>query len=184
MATLSMLRFSTPGGAAAALEEVRTLSAIGRLAARDFATMSWEPGRLVPDVQCTDARQPPFVPLGRGFWNLLFSHLFFLPIAATAAGVALRVNCYSLEALGIRDDFLRTSRERLTPGTSALFVLTDDANVDPIIRLLADLPFTVTSTNLSRQQLGALRTAFGPSQSSVALECEPASRTGESPGRQ
>lgn len=161
MATLSMLRFSTPGGAAAALEEVRTLSAIGRLAARDFATMSWEPGRLVPDVQCTDARQPPFVPLGRGFWNLLFSHLFFLPIAATAAGVALRVNCYSLEALGIRDDFLRTSRERLTPGTSALFVLTDDANVDPVIHLLEDLPFTIASTNLSMRQVEALRAAFG-----------------------
>ena len=177
MTTLSMLRFSTLGGAAAALDEVRALTATSRLAARSFATMSWESGRLLPDVQRADA-PPSLARLGRGFWSLLLSH-FFLPIAA---GVTRHVNGYLLAALGTRDDCLRTSRERLTPGTSALFVVTDDANVHPDLRLLAGLSIAVTSTNLSRQQLEALRTAYQRSQSDVPLECSYTSRFEDAPG--
>ncbi|HET6593169.1 MAG TPA: DUF1269 domain-containing protein [Xanthomonadales bacterium] len=183
MATLSILRFSTAGGVAAALDEVRVLSAAGRLAARDLAMMSWEPGQRVPETRCV-AMPLPNLPMGPSFWNLLFGHLFFLPAAAAAAGAALQSMRWSLAGLGIRDDFLLTARERLTPGTSALFVLTDDANVDPVIMLLGDLPFTVTSTNLSTRQLESLQMAFGSSGSDVPLEIEFTPRARETPDAQ
>ena len=180
MATLSILRFSTAGGAAAALDEVRVLSAAGRLAARDLAMMSWKPGQRVPETRCVGMPLPN-APMGPSFWNLLFGHLFFLPAAAAAAGATLQSARWSLAGLGIRDDFLQTARKRLTPGTSALFVLTDDVNVDPVITLLGDLPFTVTSTNLSTRQLESLQMAFRAGVSDVPLEIGLAPKARETP---
>jgi uncharacterized membrane protein len=94
------------------------------------------------------------------FWHLLFGHVCLLPIAAAAAGLPSGPSPCSLASLGIRDDFLESTRRRLAPGASALLLLTDDATVD---RLLARLPrqdFTVTSTNLSHRQLHGLWRAF------------------------
>jgi len=161
MATLSTLIFSTVGGAGAAQAEFRILGGKGSLALRDAATMVWHPGERLPALQHAGELQPR-EPVGMGFWNLLFTHLFVLPVAAAEAGVPAPSPTSSLAGLGIRDDFLQAGQRRLKPGTSAIFLLTDDANVDPVIHLLPGLPFTVTSTNLSTRQLEALRAAFRP----------------------
>jgi len=164
MATLSLLIFSTVEGAGAAQGEFRVVGGKGSLELRDAATMVWHPGERLPALQHAGELQPR-EPMGMGFWNLLFTHLFVLPVAAAEAGVPAPTPTSSLAGLGIRDDFLQTAQRRLRPGTSALILLTDDANVDPVIGLLADLPFTVTSTNLSSRQLEALCTAFRPGPS-------------------
>jgi uncharacterized membrane protein len=80
-----------------------------------------------------------------------------------------------MASLGIHDDFLQTARDCLGPGSSALFLVTDDATVDPVIRSLANLSFTVMSTNLSRRQLDALRTAFRTGPLDGTDEQQPAS---------
>jgi len=161
MATLSLLIFSTVEGAGAAQGEFRVVGGKGSLALRDAATMVWHPGERLPTLQHAGELQPR-EPMGMGFWNLLFTHLFVLPVAAAEAGVPAPTPTSSLAGLGIRDDFLQAGLRRLKPGMSALILLTDDANVDPVIRLLASLPFTVTSTNLSTRQLEALCAAFRP----------------------
>jgi len=181
MATLSILRFSTVGGAQAALGDLRILCDDAGLAARDLALVSWSPGRSVPDIQAVSMPRPSG-RMGGAFWNLLFSHVFFLPVAVAEAGLRHCQRQWSLADLGIRDDFLSTAQERLTCGTSALFVLTDDATVDPVVRLLGELPFTVMSTNLSTRQLEALRLGFGSTTSEEATGGETGSRAGERPG--
>lgn len=160
MATLSVLRFSTTDGATIAIDALLALNDAGRFQPRDVAMVSWKPGERVPDLKRAGALRPQ-APMGPGFWSLLCSHLFCLPAAAAAAGLAAGGAYCSLADLGIRDDFLQTIRERLTPGMSALFVLSDDANVDRLIRLLDSLPFTVASTNLSTRQLEGLLLGFG-----------------------
>ena len=160
MATLSVLRFSTVAGASAALSATQGMRHGERFSPRDLAILSWEPGRAVPDFQAL--RDPvPRAPMAAAFWNLLYSHLFHVPLAAASAGLPGRDALCSLAGLGIRDDFLQTLLHRLTPGTSALFVLTDDATVDRILLLLEDLDFTVASTNLSTLQVEALQKGFG-----------------------
>ena len=160
MATLSVLRFSTIGGAATALGSLRALTATGKFASRGLALVSWEPASRVPSLRPIRLPQT-MVPMGGGFWSLLSIHLFQLPLAVATAGLPSGSSHCSLADLGIRDDFLRTVRDRVTPGTSALFVLTDDATVDPIIRLLQHLAFTVVSTSLSTRQVEALHFGFG-----------------------
>jgi uncharacterized membrane protein len=107
------------------------------------------------------------------FWHLLLGHVLLLPIAAAEAGVPVAASSGSLASLGIRNDFLDTARRRLAPGTSALFVLTDDATVDRLLALLPDLEFTVTSTNLSTGQLQGLRHAFTQPPEDAALQDTP-----------
>lgn len=160
MATLSVLRFSTAGGAAAALEVLLALHEAGRFRPGDLAMVSWKPRTRVPALRPVRTIRPR-TPMGPGFWNLVSSHLFCLPAAAAAAGLPAGGTYCSLADLGIRDDFMRTIQARIKRGTSALFVLTDDANVDRVIQLLEDLDFTVASTNLSQLQFEGLRLGFG-----------------------
>jgi uncharacterized membrane protein len=161
MATLSILRFCTAGGAKAALGDVWALVDSGRLALRDMAIMSWDPSRAIPDT-CQVVPDRRDAQLGPRFWNLLFSHVFYLPLAATRAGVQRPTSTAPLADLGIRDDFLDTAQRRLGPGTSALFLLTGDATVDRVIMLLHGLEFTIMSTNLTQRQVRAVCDTFHP----------------------
>jgi len=159
MATFSVLRFSTVAGAAAALRATQALRDAGRFRPRDLTILSWEPGMPVPEFRAV--RDPePHAPMGAAFWNLLYSHLFHVPLAAASAGLPGGGTFVSLAEFGIRDDFLQTLLDRLTPGTSALFALTDDTTVDRVILLLEHLEFTVASTTLSTRQVEALREGF------------------------
>ena len=63
--------------------------------------------------------------------------------------------------LGIDDAFIKRVREEVTPGTSALFLLTDDVVLDKVKEAFAKHePSNLIFTNLSTEQEAALREAF------------------------
>jgi uncharacterized membrane protein len=62
--------------------------------------------------------------------------------------------------VGIDDDFIRQVRENVTPGTSALFVMTSGAVVDKVVDEFRRTGATLLSTNLSNEQEAQLREAF------------------------
>jgi uncharacterized membrane protein len=71
----------------------------------------------------------------------------------------------SLADVGIDDDFIRQVRERVTPGTSALFALTSGATApDRVIDDLKHYDFEIISTNLPQEQENQLREAFAQEQ--------------------
>jgi len=81
----------------------------------------------------------------------------FLGAAMGAAGGALGG---SLNDVGI-DDFIRQVREKVTPGTSALFALTSGATApERVIEELKQYDFEIISTNLPEEQENKLREAF------------------------
>jgi uncharacterized membrane protein len=63
--------------------------------------------------------------------------------------------------VGIDDDFIKQVREKVTPGTSALFALTSGATEDRVIEELKQFDFEIISTNLPADQEQRLREAFG-----------------------
>jgi uncharacterized membrane protein len=159
MGTLIAFLCPDVGGALAVLGEIRAMSGQERPIARDAIAVAWPSAADRPELRRAPDL-PRSAPMNDAFWHLLFGHVCLLPIAAAAAGVPSGSSSCSLASLGIRDDFLESTRRRLAPGASALLLLTDDATVD---RMLARLPrheFTVTSTNLSRRQLHGLSRAF------------------------
>ena len=121
--------------------------------------VSWEPGKSKPKThQLHDTRVGG--ALGGGFWGLLFGLIFFVPILGLAIGAASGALFGSLADVGISDSFIKSVRDQITPGTSALFLLSSDAVID---RVKAEFPVgdaELISTNLSAQQEAKLREAF------------------------
>jgi uncharacterized membrane protein len=66
----------------------------------------------------------------------------------------------SMTDVGIDDNFIREVREHVTPGTSALFVMTSDVVADKVLHEFKQTGATLLSTNLSNEQEGKLREAF------------------------
>ena len=71
----------------------------------------------------------------------------------------------SLADVGIDDDFIKQVREKVTPGTSALFALSSGATApDRVIDELRQYDFEIISTNLPEEQESRLREAFAQEQ--------------------
>jgi uncharacterized membrane protein len=95
------------------------------------------------------------------FWGMLFGLIFFVPLLGMAIGAGMGAWGGSLADVGIDDDFIKQVREKVTPGTSALFTLTSGATEDRVIEELKQYDFEIISTNLPEEQEQKLREVFG-----------------------
>ena len=66
----------------------------------------------------------------------------------------------SLTDVGIDDAFINKVRDQVTPGTSALFLMTSDAVVDKVHAAMKGHEGELIFTNLSSEQEKALREVF------------------------
>ena len=99
--------------------------------------------------------------LGGAFWGLLFGLIFFVPLLGAAIGAATGALSGSLADVGIDDSFINRTRDQITPGTSALFVMTSDAVMDKVKDAFAGTgPSELLFTNLNTEQENALREVF------------------------
>ncbi len=159
MASLTVWKYQTPFGADAALEKLQQLQAQQLIQVQDAAVVSWEPGKKKPKTrELHDTKKGG--ALGGGFWGLLFGLIFFVPILGLAIGAATGALIGSLTDVGISDQFIKSVRDKVTPGTSALFLLTSDAVFDRVKQEFADQDAELISTNLSAEQEAKLREAF------------------------
>ena len=160
MATLTVWVFPSATGAD---DATRTLDGLARqqlITIHDAATVSWEAGKKKP----TTRQLHNLVgggALGGMFWGLLFGLIFFVPLLGAAIGAAFGALSGSLADVGIDDTFIKRVRDEITPGTSALFVLTSDAVQDRVRDAFAGQDFELLFTNLSKEQEDNLRKAFG-----------------------
>jgi uncharacterized membrane protein len=159
MSSLTVWKFPTPYGADAALDKLKSLQTQQLINVQDAAVVTWETGKSKPKTrQLHDAKVGG--ALGGGFWGLLFGLIFFVPFLGLAIGAASGALFGSLADVGISDSFIKSVHDQVTPGTSALFLLSSDAVID---RVKAEFPAgdaELISTNLSNEQEARLRAAF------------------------
>jgi len=62
--------------------------------------------------------------------------------------------------MGISDQFIDDVKKKVTPGTSALFLLVDDVVVGEVESALSDMKPELIASNLSAEQEAKLREAF------------------------
>ena len=159
MTTLTIWRFGSPDGARLASRRVEELARERLVFVHDAAVVSWPLDRKRPKLrQLHDLA-------GRGalsgaFWGMLFGLLFLMPLAGAAVGAAAGAAGGALSDVGIDDDLIRRIKERLSPGTSALFLLTSDAVIDRISDVFADDRPELVFTSLTPDQEEALREIF------------------------
>jgi uncharacterized membrane protein len=159
MATLTVWKFDSPGGADEALTTLEQLSKQELVKIHDAATVSWPAGKKKPKThQLTSLAGAG--AYGGAFWGLLFGILFFIPLLGMAVGAAAGALGGSMADVGIDDDFIASVRAKVTPGTSALFVMTSDAVMDKVKDAFADSKPELINTNLSDEQEAQLRSVF------------------------
>jgi uncharacterized membrane protein len=160
MATLSVLKFNDPGGADRVLIALQGLQEQQMIALEDAAVVSWPLGNKKPRTREL-ASLTGTAALGGAFWGFLLGLIFFVPFLGAAIGAGMGALGGSLADVGIDEDFIRQVREKVTPGTSALFALTSGATApERVIDELKAYDFEIISTNLPEEQENQLREAF------------------------
>lgn len=160
MATVTVLKFSNPDGAAQALTRVQNLQKQELIKLHDAAIVSWQEGKKGPKTQ-------QLVDLvgsgafGGMFWGMLLGMIFATPVFGMALGAAFGAMSGAFGDYGINDDFIKWVRNSVTEGTSALFLMTSDAVLDRVAEGMKPINFEIISTNLSKAQEQKLREAFG-----------------------
>ncbi len=160
MPTLTVWKFESTDGAERAEQKLLALEKQQVLVVLDAATVKWEVGTKKPKTRQL-ASTTGAGALGGSFWGLLFGLIFFVPLLGAAVGAATGALAGSLTDVGIDDTFINQVRDQVTPGTSALFVMSSDAVVDKIRDAFADdEKADLIFTNLDRDQEAALREVF------------------------
>jgi uncharacterized membrane protein len=161
MATsLVVLKFDAPDGASKGLEVAQSLQKEQLLELIDVAIVSWPEGKSKPktrhagDMTCAGA-------CDGAFWGFLFGLIFFMPLFGAAVGAAMGALSGHFADYGIGRDFIDSVRGKVTPGTSALFLLVGQVTTDRVVEAFKAAPkFEIIASNLSHEQEEKLKAAF------------------------
>jgi uncharacterized membrane protein len=159
MATLTVWKFDTPFGADEAELKLKRLSEQHLITLHDAALLIWAKGAKRPKTRQLHHRASKGA-LGGSFWGMLFGVLFLMPVAGAAVGAAAGALSGSLRDVGIDDDFIASVREQITPGTSAIFVLSSDAVIDKVHEVFRGQRAELIRTNLTAADEARLREIF------------------------
>src|SRR5512137_422626 len=160
MSTLSVLKFPTADGAQKMESTLLELQKQHLIEVQDAAIVTWPQGKRQPKTQQLHSLTGQGALIG-AFWGMLFGLLFFIPFFGLAIGAAMGALSGKFADYGIDDNFIKQTREKVTEGTSALFLLTTGAVVDKLVEALKGQTFEIISTNLPKEKEDELRAALG-----------------------
>ena len=162
MATLVVFEFPTAEGADIMLNTLEGLQKQQLIQIQDGAVVSWPAGASKPKTnQLSKGVATGAGALGGAFWGFLFGLLFFIPIFGLAVGAAMGALMGHFSNYGIDQNFIDQVRSKITPGTSALFLLSSGTVTDKVADAVKGQQFEIIQTNLSKEQEDKLRADFG-----------------------
>jgi uncharacterized membrane protein len=159
VATLTVWKFDDAEAADKAVSTLESLAKQQLITVQDAATVSWPNGTKKPKTRQLHSLTGAGA-LGGAFWGMLFGLLFFVPLLGLAVGAAMGALAGSLSDVGIDDAFIKRVRDEVTPGTSALFLMSSGAVMDKVRDAFRGQQPELVSTNLSDDQERALREVF------------------------
>src|SRR5512136_1517635 len=160
MAALTVLKFPTADGAQQMESTLLGLQKQQLITVQDAAIVTWPQGKKSPKTEQLHNLAGQGALTG-AFWGMLFGLIFFVPFFGLAVGAAMGALSGKFADYGIDDNFIKQTREKVTEGTSALFLLTSGAVLDKLAELVKGQKFEIVSTSLSKEQEDALRAALG-----------------------
>jgi uncharacterized membrane protein len=160
MATITVLKFHEAQGAEKALDLVKGMTKQQLITLHDAAIVTWPEGEKKPKTKQL-ANLAGAGALDGAFWGMLFGLIFFVPFFGMAIGAAMGALAGKFSDYGIDDDFIKSVQDKVTEGTSALFLMTSDAVMDKVADAAKGLDFELIASNLSHEQEEQLRAAFG-----------------------
>jgi uncharacterized membrane protein len=159
MATLTVFKYDNSDGAAKLLEKIKSLQKQQLITLQDAAIVTWPEGRKSPKTKQL-VNLAGAGALQGAFWGMLFGLIFFVPFFGLAVGAAFGALGGKMADYGIDDDFIKSVRDQVTEGTSALFLLTSDAVRDKVGNELKGEKFELIASNLTKEQEEELMAVF------------------------
>src|SRR6478752_2643088 len=156
MATLTVWKFNDATGARQALQLLERQQKAELIEIVDAAIVTWPEGRKKPKTEQLH-NMTGAGALGGSFWGLLFGLIFFVPLLGMAVGAAMGALSGSMSDVGIDDGFINGVRDQVTPGTSALFLMSSDAVMDKVKDAFDGQHVELIQTNLDNAQEAKLR---------------------------
>lgn len=160
MTTFTVWKFEDPEGAARAATSLKAAEADGVVRIVDHAVLSWRQGAEKPALE----HKHDSTKRGAGWgalWGILGGALFMIPIAGALIGAGIGALAKATEGTGITKGDLERIRTEVVPGTSALFMVTDEADVDRLGERFHGQGATLISTNLTPAEQAILLETFG-----------------------
>ena len=159
MATLTAWAFPGVNDADQAIAKLQGLQSQQLINIQDAAIVSWEEGKKKPKTRQLHNLAGAGA-LGGAFWGMLFGLIFFVPLLGAAIGAAMGALTGSMTDVGIDDNFINGVKQKVTPGTSALFLLSSDAVIDRVKDVFQGTSADLVASNLSNEQEAKLREVF------------------------
>jgi len=84
------------------------------------------------------------------------------PLSGAAIGALLgsAASAITTHSVGIGDEFVREVEQRMTPGTSALFVLDEEGDMEAILHKIRGLGGTVLKSNVDMERLRLIQSTL------------------------
>jgi uncharacterized membrane protein len=150
------------GGVQLRLAKLQELQREQLIEVIDGAVVTYPQGANKPKARQLNNPAGAFA-LGGAFWGMLFGLIFFVPLLGMAIGAGMGALMGAMSDVGIDDNFIKQARDKITPGTSALFLYTGNVVQDKVLPEFRSLPGNpeLIQSNLSNEQEARLRDAFG-----------------------
>jgi uncharacterized membrane protein len=161
MATMTAFKFKTPDGAKQMEHLLLDLQKQQLIQVLDAAVVTWEAGKKKPKTNQLH-NLAGVGALDGAFWGMLFGLIFFVPFLGLAIGAGMGALTGAFVDVGIDDNFIKQARDQITPGTSAIFLLTEGAVLDKVSEAVKSngLQFELIASNLTHEQEQKMREVF------------------------
>lgn len=160
MTTFTVWKFDTSDGADAAVSILEHAESEGIVKVLDHAVVSWPLGQSRPKTKHVHEATRRGTGWG-AFWGLLLGTIFFMPVLGAAAGAAIGAVSKATEGVGIRKEDVETIRNEITAGSSALFVVTEDSDLDRLGERFHGMHSKLVDSNLTGPERRLLLETFG-----------------------
>ena len=160
MAAFTVWKFDGPDGAQHASDILKQCEREGFVKILDHAVVSWPAGAAQPTTK--QGHEETWRGTGWGaFWGVLTGALFFVPVVGGVAGAAIGAISKVTQDAGITKEQLETIRTQVTEGSSALFVVTEEGNLDRVGERFHGMHSKLIATNLTSAERQVLLETFG-----------------------
>ena len=160
MTAFTVWKFESPDGAERAAHVLADAASEGMVKILDHAVVSWPEGESRPTTRHSHDEAVRGTGWG-AFWGVLVGALFFVPVVGGVVGAAIGAISKATEGTGITKQQLETIRTEVTEGTSALFVVTDEGDLDRLGDRFRGVSKKLVATNLTDAERAVLLETFG-----------------------
>jgi len=160
MTAFTVWKFETPDGAAGVESSLKAAASQGLVKIVDHAVMTWPAGADKPTIK-HEHDDPKRGAAWGALWGILGGALFMVPVAGVVLGAGIGALAKATDGTGITKKDLERIRTEIVPGTSALFMVTEDANLDQLGEHVHARDATLISTNLTEAERATMLETFG-----------------------